>query len=160
MSRWNRWLIMRGALFVASLGLFAYIIYRYTLYLPPDHGTVYGKIFPLSALLAATGIALAVQPFLLRDLRGPGGTAARVGITGLGGFWMATGVLCAASLARGVVAAPLGGSFDLLHMVSDHLILPLGIAALAWAPGPLARRLGDVALEAELSGVRYGTTGA
>jgi hypothetical protein len=151
-------MILRGGLFLASLGLFAYIVYRYTLYLPPDHGTVYGKIFPLSALLAASGIALAVQPFVFRDLRGVAGAGIRFGLTGLSGFWMATGLLCTRTLARGVVAAPLGGAFDLLHMVSDHVVLPLGIVALVWVPARLARRLGGDTRVPALSNVRYGTT--
>lgn len=159
MTRWNRWMLLRGVLLLASLGLFAYIVFRYTLYLPPEHGSVYGKIFPLSALLAASGVALAVQPFLFRDLPGPGGTILRVGLTGVSGFWMATGLLCAHSLARGAMTAPLGGTFDLLHMVSDHVILPLGIMALVWVPSTIAHRLGGERPEPALEVIGYRTTG-
>jgi len=151
-------MFLRAALLLASLALFAYIVFRYTLYLPPDHGSVYGKIFPLATLLAASGIALAVQPFFLRDLPGPGGTVLRAGLTGLSGLWMATGLLCVRSLARGAVAAPLGGTFDLLHLVSDHVLLPLGIVALVWVPAQVAHRLGGQRPDPALPPIGYRTT--
>lgn len=46
----------------------------------------------------------------------------------------------------------------MLHMVSDHVILPLGIVALVWMPARLARRLEGDTTEPALSGVGYGTT--
>jgi hypothetical protein len=135
------WLAFRVLLFVAGLSLVGYIAYRYSFYRPPDHGTVYGIIFPLSFVLAVAGMTLAFLPYALARLRGQAGNALRGGLSVYGGVWMATGLLCASSLAQGAVAAPLGGSVDMLHMLFQHVFLPASVVALAWAPERVARWL-------------------
>lgn len=139
MSRWN---VFRALLLLSASGLMAYVAYRYTLFSPPDHGTLYGKIFPLALVLALLGITLAARPHLCEGMRGQRRKAACSAVTVFGGVWMATGVMCVRSLAAGMVAAPLGGAFDMLHMLSDHVFLPLAVCALAWAPARVARWLG------------------
>lgn len=141
-KRRRGWHALRALLFVAGLTLVGYIDYRYSFFQPPDHGTVYGVIFPLSALLALAGMVLAFRPYALARVPGQAGLALRSGITAYGGVWMATGMMCASSLARGAVKAPLGGSVDLLHMLLQHVFLPLGVVALAWAPERVARWTG------------------
>lgn len=137
-----RWTGFRALLFLAAISMLGYIAYRYTLFQPPDHGSLYGVIFPLSALLAVVGAVLAAEPFLLAGVRGRPGAALRGGLVGYGALWMATGVVCTRSLAAGIAAAPLGGSVDMLHMVAQHVFLPIAVAALAWAPARVGRWLG------------------
>lgn len=146
-TRARGWTAFRGVLLFAGVWLTGYAVYRYTLFAPPDHGTVYGKIFLLAPLLAWTGIALALRPDLLR---GGGATrgAARVALSSYGLVWMGTGLHCTASLLEGMAAAPLGGSIDMIHMLSDHVVLPASVVALAWAPDRVARRLGAASANA------------
>jgi hypothetical protein len=80
----RRWMVFRSLLLASGLGLLAYVAYRYTLFAPPDHGTLYGKIFPLSVVLAALGIALAVHPRLFGALRGQPRMATCSAVTALG----------------------------------------------------------------------------
>ena len=141
-TAWWGWGAFRALLFLAGLSLVGYIAYRYSFYQPPDPGTLYGIIFPLSILLAAAGMALAFRPRALARVPGQAGTVLRSAFTAYGGVWMATGLMCTSSLARGAVAAPLGGSIDLLHMLFQHVFLPVAVVALAWAPERVARMLG------------------
>lgn len=134
------WSILRGLLLFSGISLVGYIGYRYTMATAPDHGTVYGKIFPLSALLAGFAILLAVEPGAMRGIDGTRGKVLRAGLTLLGGVWMATGVMCVQSLASGMLAAPFSGTLDMLHMVSDHIVLPIGLAIVAWTPASAHRR--------------------
>lgn len=145
MSSGRNWIIFRAALFLAGLAQVGYVIYRYTLFNPPDLATLYGKIFPLSLLLAGAAMMLALRPYLFEDVQGHAGSAARGALTSLGLLWMATGVMCAGMLAAGIAAAPLGGTFDMLHMVTDHVFLPFAVGALLWAPASVARWLGGQA---------------
>jgi hypothetical protein len=145
-----RWTLFRSLLLASGLGLLAYIAYRYSLFNPPDHGSLYGKIFPLSGVLAGLGITLAVRPRLFGRLRGQPKMAGCSALTAFGGAWMATGMMCVRSTAAAVVAAPLGGTFDMVHLMSDHLFLPVAVVALAWAPGWVAGRLGAQEEEPEM----------
>lgn len=138
----RRWAGFRALLFLAGSSLLGYIAYRYTLFQPPDHGSLYGVIFPLSVVLAVLGAVLAVHPFLLAGVRGRPGAALRGGLIGFGAVWMATGVACTRSLVEGIGVAPLGGSIDMVHMVSQHIFLPAAVALLAWAPARVAGWMG------------------
>lgn len=139
----SAWTAFRVALFVSGLWLLGYVVYRYTLFNPPEHGTVYGTIFPAALILALTGLVLAARPGLLGRRSGPGAGALKAGLSGFGILWMATGLHCTLSLLDGMAAAPLGGTIDMVHMVSDHVFLPVSVGVLAWAPGWLAGKLGD-----------------
>jgi hypothetical protein len=147
MSNGRGWTIFRGLLFLAGFSLVGYVAYRYTLFSPPDHGSLYGKIFPLSLVLAVVGMMLAVRPHLLNRVRGHAGLPLRSALTVFGGVWMATGLMCAQSLAAGMAEAPLGGTVDMIHMLSQHVFLPIAVVALAWAPARVARWLGAQAVE-------------
>lgn len=50
--------------------------------------------------------------------------------------------MCAAAFTTAIATAPLGGTFDMVHMLSDHVFLPVAVVALAWAPARVARWLG------------------
>lgn len=136
------WTLFRALLFLSGLTLVSYVAYRYSLAQPPDHGSLYGKVFPLSLLLALLGMGLAVSPHLLDRVRGHAGMACRGALTAFSGAWMVTGLACTRSLAAGVAEAPLRGTFDLLHMVSGHVYLPLGVVALAWGSARVAQWMG------------------
>jgi hypothetical protein len=142
MSTGGRWTIFRALLFLSGLTLVGYVAYRYTLAQPPDHGSLYGKIFPASLLLALVGISLAVSPHLLAGVRGRPGLALRGALTAYGAVWMATGMVCTRSLAAGVAEAPFRGTVDLLHMLSGHLFLPVAVVTLAWGSARVARWMG------------------
>ncbi|MBW3536016.1 MAG: hypothetical protein KY453_12525 [Gemmatimonadetes bacterium] len=137
-----RWTQFRWLLGLSAAWLTGYAIYRYTLFNPPDHGTVYGIIFPLALVLAVTGFVLAWRPAALYREGGWGAASLKVGLTGFGLVWMGTGVHCTLSFLEGIAAAPLGGTLDMIHMLSDHVFLPAAVVALAWAPDRVARRLG------------------
>jgi hypothetical protein len=136
------WRGFRILLFLAGLSLVGYVGYRYSFFQPPDHGSLYGTIFPLSLLLAVVGMVLAFQPYALARVPGQAGMALRSGLTVYGGAWMATGLMCASSLAKGMAEVPLGGSIDMLHMLFQHVFLPVAVVALAWAPERVGRWLG------------------
>lgn len=142
MTTGRRWALLRALLFLAGLTLVGYVTYRYSLAQPPDHGSTYGKIFPLSLLLALAAISLAVSPHLLERVPGHPGMACRGALTAFSGTWMATGLACTRSLAAGVTEAPLAGTLDLVHMVSGHVFLPTAVVALAWSATRVARWLG------------------
>lgn len=151
------WSVFRVALALSGLWLVGYVAYRYTLFNPPDHGTVYAYVLDASLVLAVVGMALAASPYLLHRAEGRSGLALRGALTLYGGIWMATGVGCVVSLTKGIAAAPLGGTVDMIHMLSDHIFLPLSVGILAWAPGWLARTLG--APEEEGDGVVLSESG-
>lgn len=136
------WSVFRVALALSGLWLVGYVVYRYTLFNPPDHGTVYAYILDASLVLAVVGMALAASPYLLHRAEGRSGLALKGALTVYGGIWMATGVGCVVSLTKAIGVAPLGGTVDMVHMLSDHVFLPLSVGILAWAPGWLARKLG------------------
>lgn len=138
------WMTFRVIFFLAGISLVGYVAYRYTLFSPPDHGSLYGKVFPLALPFALLAMLLAVRPRLFEGLSGQAGLATRSVTTVFAGVWMATGLMCAASFSNAIVAAPLGGTFDMVHMLSDHVFLPVAIVALAWAPARVARWMGAV----------------
>ncbi len=154
----GRWETFRAVLFLAGLALVGYVAYRYTLFNPPDHGSLYGKIFPLALPFAALAMALALRPGLIARVPGQGGLALRAAVTAFGGVWMATGMMCVAAFTGAIAEVPLGGTFDLMHMLNDHLFLPITVVALAWAPERVARWMG--AEQAEPRAVREPVWGA
>lgn len=154
MTTVRRWVLFRALLLLSGLTLVGYVAYRYTLFQPPDHGSLYGRIFPLSLTFALLGIALAIAPHLLSRLRGHPGMACRGAVTAFGGAWMATGLMCTRALAAGVAEAPLRGTLDLVHMLSGHVYLPVAVVALAWCSRRVARWMGA---EEELEISRFAT---
>ncbi len=84
----GRWETFRAVLFLAGLALVGYVAYRYTLFSPPDHGSLYGKIFPLALPFAALAMALALRPGLIARVPGQGGLALRAALKAFGGVWM------------------------------------------------------------------------
>jgi len=160
------WWAARGILFASGVSLFAYLGYRYQIGSVPDHGSLYGVIFPLSAFLALGALVMAVRPHVLERIAGPAGPAVKGGVVLLGAGWMATGLLCLRSLTAGVIAAPLWGTMDLIHMLSHHVVVPVGLGMLAlgsrrveaWFLGPASapedvdRTEGRAEILAETSG--------
>lgn len=133
------WMILRGLLAFSGFSLMLYVAYRYLVGGPPDAGSVYAVIFPGSILLGGTGLALAVKPFALMKIRSA--VPLRVALVALGLVWMGTGLLCFQSLAAGTVAAPIGGTLTLFHMLTHHVVVPTGLFFLAGIPGWVEERL-------------------
>ena len=129
--------VFRGAVFLAAVSLAAYIPYKYATQLHATSG-LYAFAFPLSGLLALAGIVVAVRPQTACDCGAP--MRAGVGVVSL--LWMATGMMCVASLASGVMHDPLLGSIASFHMVAQHVFLSLSLLAFAIWPAQMVRWLG------------------
>lgn len=131
------WLIFRIALFAAALSLAAYIPYKYATQLHAVTG-LYAFLFPLSGVLAAAGIVLALRPRAACDCS----PVVRAGMGVLAGAWMATGVLCVPSLVEMIASSPAGGLFATFHMLAQHVFLSISILAFAAVPQKMAGKLG------------------
>lgn len=131
------WSAYRWVMFLAAASLAVYIPYKYATQLHAIRG-LYAFLFPLSAVLALGGMALALRPGLA--LRLP--LLARAAVGALAAGWIATGVLCVPTLAKQVMASPWGGLFATFHMLVQHVVLSLLVAALALAPRALFRQMG------------------
>ena len=129
--------LFRAALFAAAASLAAYIPYKYATQLHAVSG-LYAFLFPLSALLAAAGMIVAVKPEKACDC----GATMRTGVAALAGLWLVTGMLCVGSLAQSVLAHPLHGLIATFHMLAQHVFLSLSLIAFAWAPRRMASALG------------------
>lgn len=128
-ARVTAWITFRIMLFAAAASLAVYIPYKYATQLHAIQG-MYAFLFPLSAVLAAAGIVLALKPGMACQCS----TAARAGVAAVAGLWMATGVLCVPSLMASIVNSPAGGLFATFHMLAQHVFLSLSILAFAFAP--------------------------
>lgn len=129
--------LFRAALFAAAASLAAYIPYKYATQFHAVSG-LYAFLFPLSGLLAAAGMIVAVKPEKACDC----GTTMRTGLAALAGLWLVTGMLCVGALTQSVLADPLRGSIASFHMLAQHVFLSLSLIAFAWAPQRMARALG------------------
>jgi hypothetical protein len=129
--------LLRAALFAAAASLALYIPYKYATQLHAMSG-LYAFLFPLSALLAAAGIVLAVKPEKACDCS----VTLRTGTVALSGLWLATGLLCVGMLSDSIVASPLHGTIATLHMLVQHVFLSAMLIAFAVAPQRLAGWLG------------------
>ncbi len=130
-------LVLRAILFLSAATLALYIPFKYATQLHAITG-LYAFLFPLSGLLAAGGLVLAVKPEVACDCS----TAMRIGGGGLAFGWMATGLMCTASLTEMIREMPLGGSIAMVHMLAQHVVLSMAIFALAVAPARTARMFG------------------
>ena len=129
-------MLFRAALFAAAASLAAYIPYKYATQLHAIDG-LYAFLFPLSSLLAAAGIILAIRPQKACEC----GATLRGGAGALALLWLATGLMCGPTLAEAIARSPLHGSIATFHMVAQHVFLSLSILAFAIAPAWMARRL-------------------
>jgi hypothetical protein len=129
--------LFRAALFAAATSLAAYIPYKYATQLHAVSG-LYAFLFPLSALLAAAGIVVAVKPDKACDC----GVTIRSGVAALSALWLATGVMCVGTLTNAIIEHPLHGSIATFHMLAQHVFLSLALIAFAWTPQRMARALG------------------
>ena len=129
--------LLRAALFLAAASLAAYIPYKYATQLHAVTG-FYAVLFPLSALLAAAGMVVAVKPDKACDC----GVPMRSGIAALSLLWLATGVMCVGSLTESVIEHPLHGSIATFHMLAQHVFLSLMLLAVALAPQRMTRAMG------------------
>jgi len=142
------WLTLRIALFVAAGSIFAYIPYRYLAGSHPAPDSLYGVIFPASALLGIAGLVLAVRPDACacsKSGRMVGGALTVLGVT-----WMGTGLQCVGYLTRTTIDTPLQGLLETFHMTAQHVFLVLGVVAMVWVPDRLARWCGARELEIEV----------
>ena len=130
-------MLFRIALFAAATSLALYIPFKYATRLHAVAG-FYAFIFPLSALLAAAGIVLALKPEKACDC----GSTVRSGIAALSLLWLTTGMLCVSALADAVASQPLRGSLATFQMVAQHVFLSLALLAFAWRPRRMAIAVG------------------
>ena len=132
----SAWLF-RAALFAAAASLAAYIPYKYATQLHAVSG-LYAFLFPLSALLAAAGMIVAVKPEKACDCS----ATMRTGVAALAGLWLVVGMMCVGTLTQSVLDHPLHGSIATFHMLAQHVFLSLSLIAFAWAPRRMASALG------------------
>ena len=129
-------LIFRIALFAAAVSLAAYIPFKYATQFHAMKG-FYAFMFPFSAVLAVTGMALAVKPGVGCKL----GVTARAALGSVSVLWLVTGLLCAPSLVAKFPISVWGGAFAVFHMTVQHIFLSATVFAFAFAPGWMARNL-------------------
>lgn len=141
------WLTLRIGLFVAAASLFVYIPYRYLSGSHPAPDSVYGIIFPASALLGLAGLVLAVRPDACACSRS--GKMVGGALTVLGLTWLGSGLQCVGYLTQTTIDTPLRGLLETFHMTAQHVFLSLGVVAMVWAPDRLARWCGARELEIE-----------
>ena len=137
----------RVALFAAAASLAVYIPFKYATQLHAISG-LYAFAFPLSAILALSGMFVAWKPKSACDCSVP----VRAGVGAVSVLWLVTGMLCVKSLADGIAANPLGGTFATFHMVAQHVFLSLSLLAFAFMPVRMARALGVTSLPAPTAG--------
>ena len=128
---------IRVALFAAAASLAGYIVYKYSTQLHATQG-FYGFLFPLSSVLAATGMLVAWRPRKACDCS----AGVRAGMGLLAGLWLIAGLACVPSLAAAVANDPVAGLFATFHMFVQHVFLSVAVIAFAWAPRPMATFLG------------------
>lgn len=131
-------LSLRAALFASAVTLALYIPYKYATQLHAISG-LYAFLFPLSGLLAAAGLILAVKPEKACDCS----LMTRSGLGVLSGLWLATGLMCVGSLNQTLIADPLHGSIATIHMLAQHVLLSLTLLAFAVAPQRMAAFFGS-----------------
>lgn len=132
--------IFRVALFAAAASLAFYIPFKYATQLHAISG-LYAFLFPLSGVLAAAGMILALKPRTACDCNVP----MRAGVGALSVLWLATGLLCVKTLTDGIVDNPTRGTFAMFHMLVQHVFLSLSLLAFAFMPARMARVLGAAA---------------
>lgn len=145
----------RVALFAAAAWLAVYIPFKYATQLHAISG-LYAFAFPLSAILALAGIAVAWKPKVACDCSVP----VRAGVGAVSVLWLVTGMLCVNSLADSIAANPWRGTFATFQMVTQHVFLSLGLLAFAFVPARMARTLGDASLTAPRTGNAGSASGA
>jgi hypothetical protein len=129
-------LAFRVVLLASAGSLAAYIVFKLATQLHATTG-IYYLVFPLSSILSAVGILLAVKPESACDCSAT--TRATVG--GLAIAWLATGLVCSPALVEQIGESPLAGLLASLHMVVQHILLTVGIIAFALKPRAMAEWL-------------------
>jgi len=129
--------VLRAILFLSAATLALYIPFKYATQLHAVTG-LYAILFPLSGLLAMSGMVLAVKPEAACDCS----AMTRIGGGGLAVSWMATGLMCTASLTEMVSEVPLGGTVAMVHMLAQHVVLSMAILGFAIAPRQTAHMFG------------------
>lgn len=129
--------LFRAALFASATSLAIYIPFKYATQLNTLVG-FYAFLFPLSALLAVTGIVLAIKPALANSNR----ILIRAAVGAVSVLWIATGLMCVSTLTASVVESPASGLFAVFHMVAQHLFLSLSLITFAIAPRVVLAKLG------------------
>lgn len=129
--------LFRVLLFAAAASLAAYIPFKYATQLHALQG-IYAFLFPLSGVLAAAGILLALKPQVACQCATP----VRAGVAALAGLWLVTGLLCVPSLMASIDKSPAGGLFATFHMLAQHIFLSASVLAFAFAPHRVLDALG------------------
>ena len=130
-------MIFRTALFGAGASLAIFIVYKYATTLHATTG-LYAFLFPLSSLLAAAGITLAIKPRMSCDCT----VAMRSGGGAIAVLWMATGAMCLPHIGHMAMSSVPGALSAAFHMTTHHFFLPAVILLFAFAPNWMAYKLG------------------
>lgn len=134
--------LVRLALAITAISLWAYIPYRYAVRPPAGEGflgTAYALLFPLASLLAAGALAIAVRPRLLSrwNEANRGVIATRWVVGAYAASWLVMGLACVPSLSALAAKAPMQGLFATLHMTAQHVFLGLVALTATRAPATL-----------------------
>jgi len=131
-------LIFRVALFAAAASLAAYIPFKYATQFHVMKG-FYGFVFPFSAILAVTGMALALKPAAACSCNF--GVSARAALGSVSVLWLVTGLLCATTLVAKFPISIGSGAFAVFHMTVQHIFLSATVFTFVVAPAWMARKL-------------------
>lgn len=137
-------MLFRVALFVAAATLALYIPFKYATQLNAITG-LYAFLFPLSGILALTGMLIAVKPRVgcsCGDLDTQTSVMVRSGVGAIAVLWMLNGALCVPTLAAMFKHSVWGASFAIAHMAIQHVFLSSAILLFALAPDWMAQKLG------------------
>ena len=137
-------LVFRVALFAAAATLALYIPFKYATQLNAITG-LYAFLFPLSGILALTGMLLALKPRVgcsCGDLDTQTSVMVRSGVGAIAVLWMLNGALCIPTLTAMFEHSAWGATFAVAHMAIQHVFLSSAILLFAFAPFWMARKLG------------------
>jgi len=137
-------LIFRFALFAAAASLALYIPFKYATQMHVMTG-LYAFLFPLSGIVALSGMVLAIKPRISCDCGGMDAQTSiivRAGVGAIALLWMVNGMLCMPTLAAMIKYSVWGTAFAAIHMTAQHIFLSLSVMAFAFAPYWMTRKLG------------------
>lgn len=131
--------IFRTALFGAAASLAVFILYKLSTTLHATEG-FYAFMFPLSAILAAAGMTLAIKPAMSCDCS----VAMRSGVGATAVLWLATGAMCGPHIAEMAAHSPMRALYVGSLMTTQHIFLSSVILVFVFVPTWMSRKLGVV----------------
>lgn len=129
--------LLRWALLLAGLSLAAYMPYK-AIASADVLEKIYGPWFLQGMVVAVTGVLFIARPSFAARLP----LILRMAVFASALLWMRTGLACTPHLLEGLSVSLGPGLFAWFHMLTQHVFLALGVAAIAAAPRPVLRYLG------------------